>query len=335
MSVIYANRISTEKTGSEDDKVRTLEEQYRITTDVITDDQAVILNSGFSGNSANGSIALPQVGDAHPTDPLVTVKSRSLEPTENRFEWRMNVSYSNAVDALSSPGGGGGGGGPVVLQVTIGKWDETFILEFDYSNTPKRIKNSAGDPIKYESSRPQIMMTFSSQTQDPDFVKYQGMQGKVNDGPVKWLGFDFKKDQILFDEYRAASIGNNTWREDFIFKVRQVPDISGNGRAIITRHKGWQPILLDAGFNELKDKDGQKELGPIFATQKASDKSPPRPVTQEWPLDGNGVHLPAEIIEGSKIFIEFQAFVQDNFNKFDFDFQSILTEDEQVQVGIL
>jgi hypothetical protein len=179
------------------------------------------------------------------------------------------------------------------------------------------------------------MMTFSSQTQNPDFVKYQGMQGKVNDGPVKWLGFDFKKDQILFDEYRAASIGNNTWREDFIFKMRQVPDISGNGRAIITRHKGWQPILLDAGFNELKDKDGQKELGPIFATQKASDKSPPRPVTQEWPLDGNGVHLPAEIIEGSKIFIEFQAFVQDNFNKFDFDFQSILTEDEQVQVGIL
>jgi hypothetical protein len=74
MSVIYANRISTEKTGSEDDKVRTLEEQYRITTDVITDDQAVILNSGFSGNSANGSIALPQVGDAHPTDPLVTVR---------------------------------------------------------------------------------------------------------------------------------------------------------------------------------------------------------------------------------------------------------------------
>ncbi len=329
MAVIYANRKSTEKRADEDDKVRSITEVYIVKTDTDSDDQAVILNSGFSGNSATGAIALPQVGDSHVTDTLTTVKSRSLEPTDNRRTWNMTVSYDNAVDSLNT--GGGGGGGPQVLKVTIGKWDESYIMEVDYNK--KDFRNSATDKIKFESSRPQIQMTFSSQTQDPDFVKYQGMQGKVNKNLVEWLGFKFLADQVLFDEYRATSVGNNTWQEDFIFKMRQVPDTSP-GSDPDKREWGWQPKLLDAGFNELLDINGQKQLSAIKAPQKRGDTKPPRPVTQEWPLDGAGVALAADQIEASRIFLHFQAYASVDFQAFDFDFESILTRNEQQQLGL-
>ena len=329
MAVIYANRKSTEKRADEDDKVRSITEVYIVKTDNDSDDQSVILNSGFGGNSATGAIALPQVGDSHPTDSLVTVKTRSLEPTDNRKTWNMTVSYDNSVDSLST--GGGGGGGLTVLKVTIGKWDETFIMEVDYNK--KDFRNSATDKIKYESTRPQIQMTFSLQTQDPDFVKFQGLQGKVNKAVVDWLGFKFLPDQVLFDEYRATSVGNNTWQEDFIFKMRQVPDTSP-GSDPNKRDWGWQPRLLDAGFNELLDINGQKQLSAIKAAQKQGDTKPPRAVTQEWPLDGSGVALAADQIEAGRIFNEFKAYASDDFSKFDFKFETILTRNEQEQLGL-
>jgi hypothetical protein len=328
MAVIYTNRRSTEKRADETEKVRTITEVYIVKTDTDSDDQAVILNSGFAGNSATGAIALPQVGDAHPSDSLVTVKTRSLEPTDNRRTWNMTVTYDNAVGSLST--GGGGGGGLQVLKVTIGKWEETFIMEVDYNN--KDIRNSAGDKIKYESTRPQIQMTFSLQTQDPDFTTYQKMQGTVNKALVKWLGFEFLPSQVLFDEYRATSVGNNTWQEDFIFKMRQVPDMSGN-KVDPARDKGWQPLLLDAGFNHL-GYSGDKELKPIYPKPSAGEKQAKNAVTQEWPLDGNGVALAADEIEGARIFKEFHTYKSEDFNKFEFKFETILTRNEQVQLGL-
>ena len=330
MSVIYANRKSTEKRADETEKVRTITEVYIVKTDTDSDDQSVIMNSGFGGNSATGAIALPQVGDSHPTDSLVTVKNRSLEPTNNRKTWNMTVTYDNSVGALNT--GGGGGGGPVVLKVTIGKWDETFIMEVDYNK--KDIRNSATDKIKYESTRPQIMMTFSSQTQDPNFTTFQEMQGTVNKAPVNWLGFKFLVDQVLFDEYRATSVGNNTWQEDFIFKMRQVPDTSGGGGGDTPRIWGWQPRLLDAGFNRSKNSDGKDEYRPICPRPTAGEPESKNAVTQPWPLDGDGGALAADEIGDSRIFIEFQTYKKTDFSKFDFKFETILTRDEQEQLGL-
>lgn len=330
MAVIYANRRSTEKRADEDDKIRSITEVYIVKTDTDTDDQATILNSSFSGNSATGAIALPQVGDSHPTDALVTVKSRSLDPTDNRRTWDMTVNYDNAVDSLSTSGGGGGG--PKVLNVNIGKWSEFFIMEFDYEGTP--FLNSANDKIKYESTRPQIQMTFSAQTKDPDFVRYQGLQGKVNKDPVRWLGFNFLADQVLFDEYRASSVGNNTWQEDFIFKMRQVPDVHNNNGGDAPRQWGWQPYLLDAGFNQLVDIDGRKESIPIHAPQKDGDKTPKRAVTIEWPLDGFGKALAADQIKQNKQFLNFKAYGSTDFAQFQFDFESILSTNTQQQLGL-
>jgi hypothetical protein len=330
MAVIYANRKSTEKRADEDDKVRTITEVYIVKTDTDSDDQSVIMNSGFGGNSATGAIALPQVGDSHPTDSLVTVKSRSLEPTDNRKTWNMTVSYDNALDSLST-GGGGGGGGPQVLKVTIGKWEESYIMEVDVKG--ERFQNSAGDKIKFESTRPQIMMTFSSQTKDPDFVKFQGLQGTVNKNDVRWLGFNFVSDQVLFDEYKATSVGNNTWQEDFIFKMRRVPDVSQGTGLDASPIWGWQPRLLDAGYNELLNVDGDKQLTPILPRPSAGAKRAKSAVTQEWPLL-EGEHIPADDIDFSKVFLQFNSYIQSDFTAFDFDFESILSGDEQQQLGL-
>jgi hypothetical protein len=327
MSVTYAQRKATKKRATENDKTRTLKEQYVIKVDNIADDQPEILNSSFAG--------VPKVGDAHPTDSSVTVKDRDLEPTESRLVWLMNVTFSDEVSSVDT--GGGGGGGLEALKVTIGKWDESFILEVDLSNDKKQIRNSAGDRIKYESTRPQIMITISTQTQDPSFQKFQGLQGTVNGDPVNWLGFKFKKNQMLYDEYRAVSIGNNTWAEDHIFKIRQAPKLEGSrsgGGAFGGRDWGWQPYLLDAGFNELIDVDGVKTLMPIKAQQVEGDPRPKRAVTQEWPLDG-GVHIPADDIDGNQQWLSFQTYDENNFNgAFHFDFSTILTRNEQKELGL-
>ena len=329
MAVIYANIKPDEKRGDEDDKTLSLTDQYIVKTNNDLDDQSTIYESSFAGSSANGSIALPQVGDSHPTNSRVTVKSRSLEPTKNRRTWHLNVTYDDAIDSLSTSGGGGGG--PVVLKVVIDSWEESFIMEVDYAQV--RFANSATDKIKYESIRDQIMMTFSAQTKDPSFTKFQKMQGKVNSGPVKWLGFEFSADQVLFKSYRATSVGNNTWQEDFVFKMKQVPDTSV-GANPDAREWGWQPNLLDAGFNELVDRNGQQELTPILSIQAQGDKKPPRPVSQEWPLDGGGGALAADQIDGSRVFLPFQAYSKTNFGAFSFDFESILTKNEQQQLGL-
>ena len=205
-------------------------------------------------------------------------------------------------------------------------------MEADYNG--KTFKNSANDKIKFASTRPQIQISFSSTTKDPSFIRYQGLQGTVNKGAVKWLGFNFLPDQVLFDEYRATSIGNNTWQEDFIFKMRQVPDVNNRDGANAPRKWGWQPNLLDAGFNQLVKNNGIDESMPILALQKDDDPSPKRAVTQPWPLDGAGVALAANKIDDNKVFIEFKAYASEDFSAFQFDFESILTRNEQQQLGL-
>ena len=248
----------------------------------------------------------------------------------------MTVVYSDAVS--SSDPGGGGGGGLEALKVTISKWDEAFIMEVDLSADKKQIRNSAGDRIKYESTRPQIMITISTQTKDPSFQKFQKLQGTVNDNQVNWLGFKFKKHQMLYDEYRAVSIGSNTWAEDHIFKVRQVPKLkasrAGGGAFGDNRDWGWQPYLLDAGFNELIDVDGVKTLMPIRPTQSDGDDRAKRAVTQEWPLN-KGEHIAADEIDGNQQWLEFKTYSENNFNgEFQFKFETILTRKEQKELGL-
>ena len=118
-------KIMDDHRGDENDKQRQLIELYRIITDSDTDNPSTIMDD------PNGDI--PQVGDPHPTDPLVTVKNRRITFTGNRRTYTMEVTYDNNSSS-QDPGGGGGGGEVKVLEVTIGAWYEDFIQEYDVTS---------------------------------------------------------------------------------------------------------------------------------------------------------------------------------------------------------
>jgi hypothetical protein len=327
MAVISCN-ITDEHRGDENDQTRQLIELYRIQTDN-EDKPSEIYDDPFPG--------IPRIGDPHPIDPLVTVKSRRVTWTGNRNWYTMEVMYDNNSSAQDS---GGGGGGVEVLSVQVSAWYEDYILEFDVNGRP--IRNSASDKIKYQSRRPHPLITVSAQTREPKMKDFLQNLGKVNSDFVSWLNgqLEFKVDQLLFDNYNAQSIGSNTWKEDFIFKARLVTsptngsanilDVEGKGagqppQAI--RDAGWQPFLLDAGLFEVFIENGVKVKRPIRPVEKEGDKRPTQPVTSDWPLDsGGGAQTREQVEEGKVFYRNFQTYERFNFNLFQFDFTKVLEE---------
>jgi len=309
MSVILARR-KDDKTGDDNASLRKLKDVYRIEVDSASDDQSTILNSNYSG--------LPQVGDSHPKDPLVTVKSRSVKHLgsgdPNRFHWQMTVNYDSSRSGLSDSGGGDDEAG-TIINVQIGTWTESYTAQKDFDD--KLYKDSANGKIKVELERQHTMITVTKNTFNPN-LQISEKKGRVNSAPVNWLGFDFNNDQLLFADYTANSLGNNNWQEVFTFKGRKVPDlISVTPDEGLS--KGWQLQILDAGFFEILG-DGKRV--PIYVKQSDGKKAT-RPVTQPWPLDGGGKAIPQESIDDLRQFIDFRSVLNMPFNVFAFDFTPI------------
>jgi len=305
MSVTLSTR-RDDKSGDDNGSLRKLKDIYRIVVDSASDDQSTILNSNFAG--------IPQVGDAHPKDPLVTVKSRTVKNTDNRLHWIMTVSYDNSRGGLSDSGSDNDEAG-TIINVQIGTWTESYTAQKDFDD--KLYQDSANGKIKVELERQHTTITVTKQTTNPN-LQIAEMKGRVNSAPVNWLGFNFNNDQLLFSDYTANSLGNNNWQEVFSFKGRKVPDlISVTPDEELS--KGWQLQILDAGFFEILE-NGKRV--PIYIKQKDGKKAT-RPVTQPWPLDGGGKAIPQNSIDDLRIFLDFRSVLNMPFNTFAFDFSPI------------
>jgi len=305
MSVTLSTR-RDDKSGDDNGSLRKLKDIYRIVVSSASDDQSTILNSNFAG--------IPQVGDSHPKDPLVTVKSRTVKSTDNRLHWIMTVSYDNSKGGLSDGGGDNDEAG-TIINVQIGTWTESYTAQKDFDD--KLYKDSANGKIKVELERQHTMITVTKNTFNPN-LQISEMKGRVNAAPVNWLGFNFNNDQLLFSDYTANSLGNNNWQEVFSFKGRKVPDlISVTPDEELS--KGWQLQILDAGFFEILE-DGKRV--PIYV-QQPDGKKATRPVTQPWPLDGGGKAIPQDSIDDLRQFLDFRSVLSMPFNTFAFDFTPI------------
>jgi len=335
MAVVSCKRRDN-KRGNETDSTITLNDEYIILVDSTDDEPSTIYSSSHED--------IPKVGDPHPVDPNVTVKTRRVRPignadATNRLYYIMEVTYDNNSSS-QDPGGGGGGGDQInVLEVTIGAWWEDFIQEYDVGREAqdgpekRRLENTAKDPIKYEGRRPQPLITISAQTQDPGLGGFVHALGTVNSDRVNWLGMEFLQDQLMFDSYNATSVGNNTWREDFVFKGKYIvsPKSYGDGQ----REAGWQPFFLNAGVWQWIEKDGEDQYSPIYPKDKNGQKNSTKPVSEPWPLDINGVAIPRQDIEEKKVFLNFQVFPRTNFaQSFKFDFASVVNDKLKVEFGL-
>jgi len=292
MSIIYAE-IRDNKTGGDNKDARSLQDEIIIETDLDTDDVSTILNSSFG--------AIPSIGEAHPKDQLVTCKDRQVarlnSQNPNRKKWMMVASYDNVVDA-SSPSGGGGGG-TEVISVTLNNWTETFILEADYNGKP--ILSSAMGPIKYTGTRYFPQLTIKTITDNPTF-KNVNVVGHVNGGFFGFpqFGFEGDADQVLFASYVVNSIGNAKWEEEFVYKIKKVPDFESSGSTDLI--KGWQAQLLDVDRWQLIE----GELCPIYVVTNGKISKTPR--SAPWPLDGQGEALAFEDVKDNRHFINFETY---------------------------
>lgn len=303
MSVIYVER-KDDKGGNDNGSLRDYKYIFRVQVDNPTDDVNTILDSNFTG--------LPQDGDAHPTDPLVTVKKRSVRSTKSRLEWIMTVMYDNSKIGLS--GGSAAGDDGTIVNVQIGTWSEVYTGQKDFDD--KLYQDSARGALKVELERQHTMITITKETFNPN-LQISDKVGRVNNAPVNWLGYSFNNDQLKFAEYSANSLGQNNWQEILVFKGRKVPDLES-----VTPDegfsKGWQLQTLDAGFWELLD---DQTRVPIYTKQNG--KSSKTKVSQPWPLDGGGHALESGDIKTSRIFLNFKSHLSFSFSTFGFDFTPV------------
>lgn len=320
MSIISITRRNKPKLrGSSNASTRVLKEQWKITVDSLEDEPSTILDDPM----------IPKEGDPHPVDSLVTLKTLDIKNSGEYFTYFMDLVYDNNEDS-SSPGGGGGS--IEVLSVKIGTWEETVIEEQDYAGKPYR--NSAGDKIKREVKRPQPEIIISAQTREPKFKQLLPLRGAVNSNPVNWISIEFDKTQLMLWDYDAETIGNRTWKENFIFRGRYAKDEQSPKGDPRDRSKGWQPQIIDAGFWELVEIDGEKVKQPIYETGTKGGKSSTKPVTQPWPLNGQGEAIDRDRIDDDRIFLDFTGFPETDFSVFVFDFKKILDDKFAKALGV-
>lgn len=275
--------------------------------------------------------SVPKPGDPHPDNTLdLIVRSRNIRFTEplNRLYFIMDVEYDDNSN-LDLPTNVNSNN-IQVLKVTLDSWSETIVLENTVDGQDLPIEDTANSKIKYETEAYYPRITITSQTQDPALNNFIKLTGTVNSGKiVNWLGMSFERDQLLFENYKATSVGNNTWQEDFIFKAKFVRDFSYGAGA--ERIKGWQPQLLMAGFWQIVD--GERVM--IFAPNQegAGQATQSEPVSEPWPLDDNGAALKPEDIENRRVFKEFVTYKREDFSVFRFDFESLITREKEKQLA--
>lgn len=327
MAVIYCVR-RDDKKGNKDENKKTFTETFIVKTDSESDEPATIYLSTF--------VNLPKVGDDHPVDPTVKVKSISVKPTANRKIYELDVTYDDAATNGDQGGGGGGGGSVEVLRVSLSAWEEEFVQDYRLDGKggkPEPFVNTADEPIKYMATRPQVLISITAQTTDPKLGKLIYLVNTVNKNQVNWIGLTFKTGQLMFSNYSATSSGGNQWTETFEFKgkIYAAPTDYEN---LLEVEGGWQPYILNAGLMEWVEGDNGKELRPIYPIEDTGKRPSNNPVSSPWPLNSNGEAIARKQIAERKIYLNPKMFREQDFSIFNFDFAPLLSRDKQLELGL-
>ena len=305
-------------TGNDEFSKVAYSEEFKVIVQV-GDQPATILTSNHPD--------VPQVGDPHPIDTRATVKSRSVKATKARELWILTVMYEYALGSGEDGGGGGGGGGQQLLDITGGVWYETYTAQQDANN--KAYKNTVGDPIEKQSTRPHPTFTITTRSQNFVVPVYWGLTGQVNSGPFSMFRINFPKHTLLFDEFNFKSMQNGWWEYTYVFKARMVNapktyDSEQNGEDNDNRSGGWTDYILNAGYREKRENGA---IGPIIPRQEDGQERLGTPVTSPWPLDKEGKAIPRADFKQKAEWLEFQEYPETWFRVFAFNWESLLTRE--------
>lgn len=260
-----------------------------------------VLSSSGTDNEFDVLFApgLPQFGNAHPSYPYATVKSRTArqESEDSKKAWIVTVNWDtqSEEDEQQDP------------QENTNPLSEKWSLRIVTSTREEMmVKDLAGDPI--ESSAGEPIRNVFREVSDFSFVLSGNMA-------VSAVDFDTIKEtmnqanQTTFFTVPAGEAKLMRFEADYLY--HRVP-----GRYWATqwefavRDGGWDIEALDEGFFEL-DASGDKVQIKVKTKDEDGNEGEPESISEPYPLNGSGGRLPKG---GTPVYLEFQRVTQKPFS---------------------
>lgn len=298
---------------------------------VITDDIATGIVAATSAVDPVTGMAIPAFGASHPEFEQATMVSASgKQDANNPFMWVIDCKYSSNPD--SAPTGGAGGSttsSPEVAQqqkgveqanrienplnrpadISFSTGYMNFVLAEDFSGTPKKIVNSAGElftnPTMFRF--PYLIINASRNLYPLNISNLNYYCDRVNNASITLFGGNtgvtqkvIQTGDLLIENLSAQRVlenGLSYWRTSMVLHV-----IIPNSWGILpeVESPGFDARLRDVGFNE---KINDSTTGNVDKLVRITglDKQPTRVPSD---LDGTGKKLG---VSADPVYLKFKT----------------------------
>lgn len=240
----------------------------------------VIFDDVVHPPEALDATGVPRRWEPHPYDStMLAKKGHAVHRGDSPFIWTVSITYESLTDEEER-----GEDDPRDRPPEI----ETDFISFQtpmlYDYNGRAVLNSAldpfGSPWMMEDSRPVVRITrFET---DFDFARSLAYRNAVNIDTF----FGMAAGEVMCMYIKQKRHFENTiecWHTAYEFQGKANGEVMSAGT--LTTYNGWDAVIPDVGFNEIID--GEKQL-------IKDESSPPRPVSREVRLDGNGVSLASD-----------------------------------------
>lgn len=242
---------------TDEEGVRTLKRQWRVTTDSNATAEPAVIDAVVAAD-ATAALYAP-----HPAWPWAVCRKLNAKPADGPRIWDVDGEYSSARFKASGDGSGSGGNttAPSPAQsnqtpanerpptIKIGTREFTKVLEYDLVEEegeppePKRILNTVGDPFnpppEVHRTAETITITFFRLPEDLNWDVRRLYRNTLNEDEVTFLGATYAPLTLRCASYDVDVVwetGEEGMQLFFQLTVQLLEDPDG-----------WQPRILNTG----------------------------------------------------------------------------------------
>lgn len=256
------------RTKGYDRSSKTIEDTYQVNVDIDNDVDAAI--AAVEALPVPSGYIVDNVSASH--------INRNPQWFEVRITYKLNVFGGESYDDPLNR--------PSVLSASYEEWTEAY--DEDYSDTPKPVANSAGDPFQSFPQRKNgsLVLQITKNFASFDAPGYDAVKFTTNSAAVTIRGTVYAAKTLLFLPPTVQEV----WE--------QLGDTTHHYYTVTFRLQTdtglHQQNIADRGYRQLVDGELVKILG--------GDNLP---TEDPWPLDGSGVAKPAGSAPGTLTFIPY------------------------------
>lgn len=220
--------------------IKSLSRDYLVLLDDIT---------GTNGE-ADSFPGVPAIGSVHPVYNYLKVLNYDVKEGAGSAKKTITVTVNYGIEETESGGSGTEEDPSFDIAVESWGWDSgtaTKELTEDYSNPPKKVVNSAGDPFdrvpQVEGYAPTFTKVFKSEER---MAGFQALSCRVNSAAVTIGGMECAARTLLIGVAEEAIIGDVRWHYRYTVQLKYRPET-------------WDVTLIQAGMR-CKDPSDKNNL---------------------------------------------------------------------------